>query len=96
MKYKSFVTATCLMTLTATSLIAEIPSDPYKLEIYKNRVTDTTARIKFRENSTNEMGFHIYNNGELLETLNAHEGRGKIRHELQNLSAETTYNLTVK
>ncbi len=83
MKYLS-ITSTLLMALASTTLMAtEVPSDPYRIEVYKNRITETTARIKFRENSTDELGFHIYNNGELLETLPAHEGTGKIRHELR-------------
>ncbi len=96
MKYLS-ITITLIMAFASTALMAtEIPSDPYRLQVYQNRITETTARIKFREKSTDELGFHIYNNGELLETLDAHEGTGKIRHELQGLSAGTTYNLTVK
>lgn len=40
---------------------------PVNLGIYQ--ITQTTARLSFLDKSTNEIGFKIYNNGALIETL---------------------------
>ncbi len=80
---------------------AGLPEAPLRLELYQTRVTETTARIKFRDHATDELGFHIYNDGVLIKTIDAHEGRGKVRVELDGLGDEDNpcgalTNITVK
>jgi len=66
-----------------------IPNAPSKLQH-----NNYEKSMSFRDNSTNETGFNIYNDGFLVKTIPAHEGKGTI--EFYDFETYTVSNITVK
>ena len=54
------------------------------------------VNILFEDTSTNEVGFHIYNDEKLIKSIEAHEGQGEIVVSLQEFNSGDIANIVVK
>ncbi|RUM71333.1 MAG: hypothetical protein DSZ07_00620, partial [Sulfurovum sp.] len=63
--------------------------------LYVYNITETTARLRFRDNATNEVGFKIYLNGRVATVVGARRGTGYQYVNLSGMKANTAYQVKV-
>jgi len=82
------------LTVTTTLFATQPPNSPLNAGIYD--ITDSSARVSFKDNANNESGYKVYHQNTLLSIAPAHTGEGSYHYiTLNNLLPQTLYNIAI-